>query len=93
MYCPLELHNQVINLVELHFSSEIRNYPLISIYDGEFINIFHFYNLEAYKVSNILPIKKSIIEYKNKYIVEDNDDNEYKAYKQNINNLNKILIK
>ncbi|CAG8853544.1 13184_t:CDS:1, partial [Gigaspora margarita] len=69
------------------------NYPLISTYDGEFINVFHFYNSEAYKVPNILPIKESIIEYEDEYIVEDNEDNEYKAYEQNINNLNEILIK
>ncbi|CAG8511540.1 25914_t:CDS:2, partial [Gigaspora rosea] len=172
MYCPLELHNQVINLVELHFSRHILlpksngelyvnqqaiwnecqgrysvpwrkefkqewkklekkeslsdnlyftnpnqwtctciaymknrfflckhlvqrngNYPLISTYDGKLINVFHFYNSEAYKVPNILPIKESIIEYKDEYIVEDNDDNEYKAYEQNINDLNEILIK
>ncbi|CAG8755832.1 24440_t:CDS:2, partial [Gigaspora rosea] len=35
----------------------------------------------AYKVPNIL------------YIVEDDDDNKYKAYEQNINNLDVILIK
>ncbi|KAF0556962.1 ATP-dependent DNA helicase pif1 [Gigaspora margarita] len=62
-------------------------------YDGKFINVFHFYNSEAYKVPNILPIKESIIEYEDEHVVEDNDDNEYKAYKQNINNLNEILIK
>ncbi|KAF0499952.1 ATP-dependent DNA helicase pif1 [Gigaspora margarita] len=48
---------------------------------------------EAYKVPNILLIKESIIEYKDEYIVKENDDNEYKVYEQNINDLNEILIK
>ncbi|CAG8842208.1 11181_t:CDS:2, partial [Gigaspora margarita] len=47
---------------------------------------------QTYKVPNILPIKESITEYEDEYIVEG-DDYKYEEYEQNISHLNGILIK
>ncbi|CAG8818099.1 22903_t:CDS:2, partial [Gigaspora margarita] len=63
--------------------------PALGFLTALFYKLLHN-NFKAYKVPNILPIKESIIEYKNEYIVEDNDDNEYKPLEKIIIDIEKL---
>ncbi|CAG8674914.1 21113_t:CDS:2 [Racocetra persica] len=51
-----------------------RNYPLISTYEGELVNIFQFRGSLTHKVSNIQVIQDSIIDNEDCYIIESDDE-------------------
>ena len=50
----------------------MENYPLISTYEGECVNIFHFLD---HRVSSISPIRNPVVENnEDNYIVESDDE-------------------
>ena len=50
------------------------NYPLISSYEGELVNVFGMEAPQNYKVSNILLIQNSITENEDDYIIESDNE-------------------
>ncbi|PKC73987.1 hypothetical protein RhiirA1_450493 [Rhizophagus irregularis] len=65
VFCPLNFWETVIKLVQRN-----GNYPLISIYEGEFVNIFHSLNSKALNISGN---RNLVIENNDNYIVESDD--------------------
>ncbi|RIA88264.1 hypothetical protein C1645_739525 [Glomus cerebriforme] len=50
------------------------NYPLISSYEGELVNVFCFENTLEQQSQNIPITQDSIVENENNYIIESDDD-------------------
>ncbi|CAG8710313.1 124_t:CDS:2, partial [Racocetra fulgida] len=63
------------NNKKLYF--EVAHYPIIAIYEGEFVNPFCFHNPKVLEISTI---RVSIIEYEDNYVIEDNNANKDDKY-------------
>ncbi|CAG8776651.1 11164_t:CDS:1, partial [Ambispora leptoticha] len=68
------------------------NYPLISIYKGELVNIFPIRNFLTHSISNIQVIQDSVIENKDYYTIESNNE-EHNTYEANLTYILGILDK
>ncbi|POG59376.1 hypothetical protein GLOIN_2v1789188 [Rhizophagus irregularis DAOM 181602=DAOM 197198] len=68
------------------------NYPLISSYEGELVNVFGMEAPQNYKVSNILLIQNSITENEDDYIIES-DNEEQQTYETDFAYLCEVLDK
>ena len=68
------------------------NYPLISSYEGELVNVFGLKAPQNHKISNILLIQNSITENEDDYIIES-DDEEQQIYETDFAYLCEVLDK
>jgi hypothetical protein len=69
------------------------NYPLISSYEGELVNVFNLKKtLNHSSIPNIQTTLNSIVEDDNNYIIES-DDEEQRIYETNLAHLYKVLDK
>ncbi len=53
------------------------NYPLISSYEGELVNVFCLENSLNYKTTRISLIQDSIIKNEENYIIESDDEKQH----------------
>jgi len=68
------------------------NYPLISSYEGELVNVFSLENSSNYSIPNIQLTQDSIVEDENSHIIES-DDEEQHIYETDLTYLQKLLDK
>ena len=68
------------------------NYPLISSYEGELVNVFSLENSSNYSIPNIQLTQDSIVEDENNHIIES-DDEEQHIYETGLTYLQKLLDK
>ena len=67
------------------------NYPLISSYESELVNVFYFENTLEQQSQNIPIIQDSIVENEDNYIIESDD--EQQTYETDLTYLQGILNK